>query len=126
MTVIYPIICHYEDGGYWAEFPDLEGCFSQGDTQSEIIENSKEALKCHLEYFTKNNKELPKPSNILDLKVSGKDFLSYIDCDLSEVDKSVRKNITLPSWLNTQAEKASINFSQTLQEALCQKLNISL
>lgn len=126
MNIMYPVICHYEDGGYWAEFPDLEGCFSQGDTQNEVIENAKEALQCHLEYFIKNNKKLPIASDILDLKTNGKDFVSYIDCDLLDVDKSIRKNITLPSWLNTQAEKASINFSQTLQEALCQKLGISM
>lgn len=40
-------------------------------------------------------------------------------------DRSVRKNCTLPAWLSYRAENAGINFSQVLQEALIQKLNIS-
>ena len=39
-------------------------------------------------------------------------------------EKSIRKNCTLPAWLNNRAEKMNINFSQVLQEALIQKLNI--
>lgn len=37
-------------------------------------------------------------------------------------NKSVRKNVTLPEWLNEEAEALKINFSQVLQEALLQKL----
>ena len=32
--------------------------------------------------------------------------------------KAVRKNLTIPAWLNTRAEAKNINFSQVLQEAL--------
>ena len=39
-------------------------------------------------------------------------------------EKAVRKNCTIPAWLNTQAERAGINFSKILQEALIKKLNI--
>lgn len=49
--VIYPAVCHFEDNGYWCEFPDLKGCFSQGDTEAEIVENAKEALDCYLESY---------------------------------------------------------------------------
>ena len=38
--------------------------------------------------------------------------------------KSVRKNCTIPSWLNTAAEKLHINFSEVLQEALVERLNL--
>ena len=33
-------------------------------------------------------------------------------------EKAVRKNVTIPAWLNSYAEKQKINFSQVLQEAL--------
>lgn len=122
MSIMYPVICHYEDDGYWCEFPDVQGCFSQGNSTSEIVNNAKEALECHLEYYLENNDVLPKATDLSEIKTSGKDFATYIEIDLSKTDKAMRKNVTVPSWLGKKAESLSINFSQTLQEALLQKL----
>ena len=44
MLVIYPAIIHVDDDGLWAEFPDLPGCFTQGDTQEELLANAAEAM----------------------------------------------------------------------------------
>lgn len=38
-----------EEGGYWAEIPDLPGCFSQGETLDELMENVREAAALYLE-----------------------------------------------------------------------------
>lgn len=46
MLVIYPAIIHVDDDGLWAEFPDLPGCFTQGDTQEELLANAEEAMEC--------------------------------------------------------------------------------
>lgn len=104
---------------------DLKDCFSQGDTEAEIVENAKEALDCYLESYLEKDEPLPKASKITDIKTSGKDFATYIECDISNTGKSVRKNVTLPEWLCRRAEKASVNFSQALQESLIEKLGIS-
>ena len=53
-------------------------------------------------------------------------FLSYVDIDSDEyrrkIDtKVVRKNVSLPSWLNYEADKAGINVSRVLQDALMEK-----
>lgn len=40
----FTVIIHEEDGGFWAEVPDLPGCCSQGDTLEEMIYNIKEAI----------------------------------------------------------------------------------
>ena len=125
MNITYPALCHYEDGGYWCEFPDLDGFYTQGDSVQEILDNAKEALECHIEYFLENSMEFPKASPITELHAGGKDFLTYISCAVPQGNKSIKKTLTIPEWLNDRAEKASINFSQTLQEALCQKLGIS-
>ncbi len=124
MKFTYPAICHFEDNGYWCEFPDLEGCFSQGDSEKEIVENAQEALEGYLVTTLEEGKKLTKASDIRNLKVKGKDFLTYISCDIEGIGKSVRKNVTLPFWLDRLAEKARINFSQTLQESLIQKLGL--
>ncbi|NOZ69077.1 MAG: type II toxin-antitoxin system HicB family antitoxin [Deferribacteres bacterium] len=44
-----------EDGGYDVTVPALEGCFTQGDTMEEAIENAKEAILCYLEGLEKLN-----------------------------------------------------------------------
>ena len=124
MKFTYPAICHFEDNGYWCEFPDLEGCFSQGDSEKEIVENAQEALEGYLVTTLEEGKKLTKASDIRNLRAKGKDFLTYISCDIEGIGKSVRKNVTLPFWLDRLAEKARINFSQTLQESLMQKLGL--
>ncbi|MBQ3801573.1 MAG: type II toxin-antitoxin system HicB family antitoxin [Treponema sp.] len=125
MNIVYPAVCHFEDNGYWCDFPDLDGCFSQGDSEKEIVENAKEALEGYAFSILERGERLPKASAITSLHAEGKDFLTYISCDISNRGKFVRKNVTIPEWLSVQAEKASINFSQTLQESLIQKLGIT-
>jgi predicted RNase H-like HicB family nuclease len=45
----YKAVVHAEgQGGYWAEVPELPGCFTQGDTLDEIYRNLTEAIACHL------------------------------------------------------------------------------
>ena len=118
MNTIYPVICHYEDGKYWSEFPDLDGCFSQGDTQQEIIVNSRESLEGYLISLLENGRDIPEPSRLTDLKAGKNDFLSYIECDMSKRGKCVRKNVTIPEWLDRKAERAGLNFSHILKAAL--------
>ena len=60
----------------------------------------------------------------------GLSYVSYVDVDLTvyrnRVDnKMVRRNVTLPNWLNQEAEKACINVSKVLQEALMLRLGVS-
>ncbi len=118
MNTVYPVICHQEDGKYWSEFPDLDGCFSQGDTQQEVIVNSRESLEGYLISLLENGQDIPEPSRLTEIKAGENDFLSYIECDLNMKGKCVRKNVTIPEWLDRKAEKAGLNFSQILKDAL--------
>lgn len=122
--MIYPVVCHFEDGGYWSEFPDLPGCFSQGDTEQDIIKNSKESLEGYLISLLENNEEIPKASSISDIKIDCQGFVSYVECELTGNTKFIRKNITLPEWMNIKAEKMGINFSKVLQDAIMLKFGL--
>jgi len=45
----YTILIHQaEEGGFWSEVPALPGCYSQGETIDETLENTKEAIGAHL------------------------------------------------------------------------------
>jgi predicted RNase H-like HicB family nuclease len=55
-VILYPA----EEGGYWVEVPSLPGCFSQGDTKEEALENIKEAIALHIEDMIAAGEEVPE------------------------------------------------------------------
>lgn len=124
MKFIYPALIHDDNDGLWVEFPDLDGCFSQGDSLEELLYNARESLSGYILTFLEDGEKLPKPSNIKNLKTSSNIFTSFIevDVDLTKNTKSVKKTLTIPVWLNKKALEKSINFSQVLQEALIEKI----
>ena len=128
MLIIYPAIIHFEDGAYWSEFPDLKGCFSSGDTIEEIIVNSQESLTVHTEVLLEKGTALPTPTNIKDIHVEKDSFTTLISVDLSKFlnrAKTVKKTLTIPSWLNDIAMRENVNFSGILQNALIEQLHLT-
>ena len=124
MKIIYPAILHREEGSYWVEFPDLEGCQSFGDTLEETLENAKEALAAYYVTLMEQGKQVKSPRDILGLKAAKNEFVSLVEANLIEKSKAVKKTLTIPSWLNEKALEKNINFSQTLQEALQERLGL--
>lgn len=60
---------------------------------------------------------------------SENEFINYVACDTIEYarihnSKAVKKILTIPQWLNDAAIRMDINFSQVLQEALIQEVNM--
>ena len=125
---VYPAVFTQEaDGSYSVEFRDLEGCYTCGDNLEHAIEMAQDALSLTLYEYEADNRFIPEPSNRSDISLSENEFVNYIVGDTLEYrkkfsKKSVRKNVTLPEWLNEEAEKLNFNFSQILQEALELKL----
>lgn len=124
MKRTYPAIIHQEDGRYWAEFPDVAGCYTDGDTVEDVIENASEALGGMLCLMLDEGEALPASTEISDIKPSdGFATLILTDPLLYKKDtRAVKKTLTIPSWLNKESEKRNINFSQVLQDALKEKL----
>lgn len=135
MKLIYPAIFHpYEETdvkGYTVEFPDLPGCVTEGDSITQALEMAVDAASGWLLSELESNKDIPNPSNIKSIKLE--DSASFVNLILIDLDsysmkfstRSVRKNLTIPQWLNRRAEKANLNFSQVLQEALLEQLKIA-
>ena len=89
---------------------------------------ASDALGIMLGYLVENNIPLPTPSDLNAVSYDPeKQFVTLVSVDLkdylrdTELDK---KTIQVPHWLNVRATKEKINFSQTMTEALVQKLNI--
>lgn len=125
MLFVYPAIFHKEDGAYWVEFPDLEGCHTYGASVSETMEAAQEALSGYLLTLLEQDQPLAAPSDILSHHPED-GFCSLVSCDINQYrdTKAVKKTLTIPSWLNDRAMSMGLNFSQVLQEALLSKMQI--
>lgn len=130
MKYVYPVIFEdAEEGGYVVTVPDIPCCFTQGEDMADAIFMAEDVLAMMLAEYEDEGKPVPTPSKIEDVKTTG--IVSLVRADTDEwrklVDnKAVKKTLSIPGWLNRKAERAAINFSQTLQDALCQKLGVSL
>lgn len=53
------LIRRAEEGGFWAEVPALPGCYSQGETVEETMENIREAIEGHVEALRQEGQGVP-------------------------------------------------------------------
>lgn len=128
----YPAVFEEEDGGlYSVVFPDIEGCFTCGNDLTDAIHMATDALALMIyTNFEETGIDAPKATPIDKVKHKKNAFVSYVLCDTKEYrkkfgKKAVKKTLTIPEWLNRAATKQHINFSQVLQEALENKLDVS-
>lgn len=125
---VYPCVVRKEDGIYYADFPDFDACFTDAEDLEELFYNVKEVLNGVLFSMMSNNIDIPKPYS-KDIKLSDGEFVVLVDAPITVIrdrvdNKSIKKTLTIPKWLNDVSENAKINFSQVLQEALKRELNI--
>lgn len=121
-----------ENGGYTITFPDFPGAISEAGTLSEAMYNAREILEIYTIMFEDEGKEFPKPSSFKALAgnlVSDEDILQAISVDTElvrerERSRAVNKTVTLPSWLVEIGKENKINFSQLLQKAIREELNV--
>ena len=130
MRYAYPAIFTplVEEGGYDVMFPDLPYCRTCGDDLADAIEMAEDAVSMWLWDAENKKEEIPPPSERL--AHNPPQFVSFVKADTDafrrQMDsKAVKKTLTIPAWLNHQAEAAHVNFSSILQEALKTHLHIS-
>lgn len=129
---VYPaIFTPEESGGYSVDFPDLKNCFTDADDLTNAMLRANDVLCMTLYDLEEAGAVIPKPSTVHEVqkKAVQEEFATLIACDTIEYRKfhdnrAVKKTLSIPSWLNDMAERAGINFSGTLQEALKKQLNI--
>ncbi|HGD5999485.1 TPA: type II toxin-antitoxin system HicB family antitoxin [Streptococcus agalactiae] len=124
--LIYPAVFTHdnETNLIGVRFPDVPEAITFGNDLKHAYEMAVEVLGFALEDYT----DYPKASSVSDLKeqypdsdiaLIGIDMIAYMKKYHS---KKVRKNVTIPGWLNNAAEDKNLNFSQVLTEALELKL----
>ncbi len=127
MKEVYPVILIKDDYGYYVEVPDFDSA-TQGTDLANAIEMARDLICLMSLTYEEKGEEVPKPNSVNFEKVEN-GILTLVDVDFLEYKKKysnrmIRKNLTIPYWLNVEAEKAGVNFSQVLQNALKEKLNV--
>lgn len=118
------------NGLYSVEFPDLQGCYTSGDNVEDAIYMAHDVLNLTLYDLEQDKKPIPKSRMPKEIEITGDQFTSVIAVDTDTYrrfyeNRSVKKTLTIPMWLNEKAELANVNFSQLLQKALKAELQIS-
>ena len=125
--LLYPAFfypCEDKPGAYTVVVPDLPGCISEGDSLEDALAMATDAASGWVLDEMEEGNPLPIPSNIKDIHPDSPDgFVNLLALDMDSYaekygNKAVRKNLTIPAWLNTFAEANHVNFSQVLQDAL--------
>ncbi|MBE9390027.1 type II toxin-antitoxin system HicB family antitoxin [Vagococcus salmoninarum] len=124
--LVYPATFE-TDGDYTlVKFPDIPEAITQGETINQAYEMASEVLGLALEGKT----TFPQASSIEAIqKANPNASVALIGIDLSAYrrkyhSKTIRKNVTVPEWLSDMASAENINFSQTLTDALKEKLGV--
>ena len=125
----FPAVLYYDEDGISIEFPDLPGCLPCAESTEEAVKNAKEALGLHLWSMEQDNDEIPEPTGITNLTLEKGSIPLLVDVFMPPVrerlnNRYVKKTLSIPAWLNAEAEKAGVNFSQILQNGLKNYLHI--
>jgi predicted RNase H-like HicB family nuclease len=130
MRYVYPAILTPLDGGsYDVVFPDLPYCRTCGAELAETLAMAEDAAAMWLWDAENSGEVVPEPSPHEEVACDLNQFVNLIRVDTdayrrAQDTRAVKKTLTIPAWLNTEAENAHLNFSGVLQEALKQRLGI--
>jgi len=139
MKKVYPTFIVKDGEDYLVSVPDME-IFTEGASFADAIEMARDAIGAAGISMEDHDEIIPEPSSEkeaaervsenADIVDFTKGILTYVDVDFSQYrrkvnTKTVRRNVALPGWLDYEAEKAGINVSRVLQDALMKTLNVS-
>ena len=138
MKAVYPVIfTEDKNGEYLVEVPDM-GILTEGKDLGDAMFMARDAIGLAGIVAADKHEVIPKPSKIEDIKLEegefsdeGKSIVALVDVDFTEYrrkndNKTVRRNVTLPNWLDHAATEAGLNVSRVLREALAEKLHVTL
>lgn len=125
MKLVYPaVFCPCEEKeGYTVTIPDLPGCVTEGDTLADAILMAEDAASGWVLDELEDGNIAPTASPSGSIQIRPGEFVNLLVLDMDAYaekygSKAIRKNLTIPAWLNTFAEKNQVNFSQVLTDAL--------
>ncbi len=103
---------------------------TQGKDFFDAIEMARDAIGLMGIDMEDDNEKIPDPSELSEIVKNNDDVVTLVDVDFDKYRRmnnmrTVRRNVTLPMWLDYEAEKSKINVSAVLQRALKAELKIT-
>jgi len=128
-TYSYIAVVSFDDDGISVDFPDLPGCFTCAENEKEVFKMAREVLGLHLWSMENDNEPIPEPSGLMGIKLADNETTMLVDVFMPPVrdrinNRVVKKTLTIPQWLNVEAEQQGVNFSMILQNGLKQYLHL--
>jgi predicted RNase H-like HicB family nuclease len=124
--IVYPIIVsEYDDDGHYfvATSPNISGMVTQGDTLSDVVYWAEDAIATMIA-----GEEYPTPQDPTDWPLKKNERVVFVSVNmvqwLKKHSKTVRKNITIPDYLNDWAVENNVNVSRITTEALMELADI--
>ena len=131
MKKTYPIVIENTGEKYLlGRVPDFEDAMTQGKDVTEAIDMAEDLIGLIGTDYEDHGKALPTPTDRADIEAKYPEgIVNLVKVDFVEYRRvnnarAVKKNCTIPSWLNAAAEKAGVNFSAVLQEGLKRELQL--
>lgn len=131
MYYVYPAVFKLIEGStYMVTVPDIPGCVTEGNSIADAMCMARDALAGCLCSMEDHRLAIPPSSDPKNIALTDGEFLAMIDADTiryrAETDgRAVRRNVSVPAWLCSQAESEGLSLSKVLQEALRERLNVS-
>ena len=123
MNYIYPAIFTLNnDGSYTITFPDLPGCITEGKSLANALYMAQNALTQWIEFLLDEKETIANPSQPKAIKTTQNQFVNLVAANIRD-NRAVRRTVSIPSWLDTEAADAGLSLSKILQEALKERLS---
>lgn len=115
------------DGGFSVRFPQLDGCYTQGNSFEEARREAIDAMSLHLYGMEQDGESIPDAN--LNVATEEGELIVPITAWMTPFrdqmeNRAVKKTLTIPAWLNAIAERSNVNYSQILQSALKDYLGV--
>ena len=117
MEYVYPAVFHpNENGSYTITFPDLPGCISEGKSLPNALYMAQAALFDWASFMEEEGMPVPSASGDRIALEEG-EFINYMRAETKD-SRAVRRNISIPRWMDEQVTKHGISLSRVVQDAL--------
>lgn len=139
-NVVYPVFIKQDGKDYLVYVPDLE-IYTEGDSVADAIYMARDAIGAKLVDYGDDGKSFPVSSTseeaVAKAKEDADEDVDFSDGILTLVDvnvelyrvrmrnKAVKKNCTIPYWMSVEADRAGVNYSRALQDALVNMLDLA-
>jgi len=126
---VYPVVLTPAELGFVVYVPDLK-INTEGNDVADAISMARDAIGLWGITEQDLGRTIPEPSDLSKVSHEANEIVTLVDIDFDAYRRAndmrtIRKNVTIPSWLNELAENSGVNFSQVLQDGLKQKLHVS-